>query len=459
MEPIKTSRIFLAAISANIGAFAVGTSLGWTSPVLPKLNDEDTSDSPLSQPITSEQEAWISSLVALSAIFAPFIAGALSDKIGRKWTILLSGIFFILAFVLMMIGGQVWVLYLGRLAQGIGIGFIVTVVPMYVGEISTDNVRGSTGSLMQLFIVGGILFSYSIGPYVSYQALQWCCLVIPIIFAVSFFFMPESPYYFAGKGRKTEALSALQWLRGQSASAVQEEMTTIQGVVDEAAANKGTLADIVKNSGNRKALIISVGLISFQQLSGINVVLFNSQSIFESTNSTLDPAVATIIIGIVQVVSSGLTPLIADRAGRKSILYVSSIGMAVSLAALGAYFYVQLEVGDTSNILWLPVPTLVIYNVVYCIGFGPLPWAVMGEMFPTNVKSIASSIVASSCWTLGFLITRFYPPINELGSYYAFWFFAGCCVAAFFFTLFVVMETKGLSLQEIQDRLNRKKGK
>lgn len=108
--------------------------------------------------------------------------------------------------------------------------------------------------------------------------------------------------------------------------------------------------------------------------------------------------------------------------------------------------------------LWLPVPALVLYNIVYCVGFGPLPWAVMGEMFPANIKSIASSMVASTCWILGFLVTYFYPSLDALGAYYAFWLFACFCVAAFFFTLFVVMETKGLSLQEIQDRLNGKRG-
>lgn len=269
--------------------------------------------------------------------------------------------------------------------------------------------------------------------------------------------MPESPYYYAGKGQKSDALNALQFLRGQSLDVVQDEMTVIQGEVEEAMANKGTLIDLVRNVGNRKALIISAGLIIFQQLSGINVVLFNSQSIFVSANTGLDPAIAAIIIGAVQVGSSGLTPIIADRLGRKVILLISAFGMAVGLAGLGGFFYVQQVVGDPSNITWLPVPALVVFNIVYCIGFGPLPWAVLGEMFPANVKSIASSIVASTCWILGFVVTRWYPALDALGSYYAFWLFGIFCVVAFFFTLFVVMETKGLSLQQIQDRLNGKR--
>ncbi|XP_017464771.1 PREDICTED: facilitated trehalose transporter Tret1 isoform X1 [Rhagoletis zephyria] len=456
MEPVKTIRIFIAAVAANLSAFAVGNCLGWTSPVGPKLKAQDTTDSPLDTPITSENDAWISSILALGALAAPFIAGPLADRIGRKWVLLSSSIFFIVASVCMMVASQVWVLLLGRLIQGFGVGFVMTVQPMYVGEIATDAVRGATGSLMQLFIVAGILYVYAIGPYVSYMALQWCCLVIPIIFDVVFFFMPESPYYYAGKGHKSDALNSLQFLRGQSLDIVQDEMATIQGEVEESMANKGTFIDIVKNPGNRKALIISAGLVAFQQLSGINVVLFNSQSIFEGANTGLDPAIATIIVGCVQVGSSGLTPIIADRMGRKVILLISAFFMSVGLVALGSFFYVQ-AVGDASSLSWLPVPALVLYNIVYCIGFGPLPWAVLGEMFPANVKSIASSIVASTCWTLGFVVTRWYPALDALGSYYAFWLFAIFCVIAFFFVLFIVMETKGLSLQEIQDRLNGKK--
>uniref|UniRef100_A0A1I8MXU6 Major facilitator superfamily (MFS) profile domain-containing protein n=1 Tax=Musca domestica TaxID=7370 RepID=A0A1I8MXU6_MUSDO len=455
MHSNKTGRIFLAAIAANLSAFAVGTCLGWTSPVGAVLKSSDTTNSPLDYQIDANEDAWISSILALGALVAPFIAGPLADKIGRKWSLICSSIFLVIAFVMMMLAHRVWLLLVGRFLQGFGAGFVMTITPMYVGEISTDDVRGATGSLMQLFLVAGILYVYAIGPYVSYQALQWCCLIIPLLFDAMFFFMPESPYYLAGKGRKVEALKSLKFLRGQAtADNVKEEMCGIQKVVEESMSNKASFKDLFTNTGNRKALIITAGLVAFQQLSGINVVLFNAQSIFESAGTDLDPAIATIIIGAVQVISSGLTPILADSLGRKIILLISAAGMCMGLTALGAFFYMQLVVGDISQVLWLPVPALVIYNIVYCIGFGPLPWAVAGEMFPPNVKSKAASIGTSTCWTLGFLVAYSYPALAQLGSYYAFWLFAVFCAIAFAFTLFVVMETEGLSLQEIQNRLN-----
>lgn len=203
-------------------------------------------------------------------------------------------------------------------------------------------------------------------------------------------------------------------------------------------------------------MIISVGLLSFQQLSGINVVLFYSQSIFEKAGSSMDPAVATILVGIVQVLASCATPLVADRLGRKIILLFSAAGMAVGLGLLGLFFYLDHEKSPlAASLSWLPIVSLIGFVIVYCVGFGPLPWAVFGEMFPSNVKSVASSMVTSICWILGFAVTKWFSTIEiAIGSYGAFWLFGVCCVAAFLFTLILVMETKGLSLQQIQDKLN-----
>lgn len=173
----------------------------------------------------------------------------------------------------------------------------MTCTPMYVGEISTDDTRGALGSFMQLFIVSGILYVYCIGPFVTFEALQWACLAVPIVFAICFYFMPDSPYYHMGKGNHEEAEKSLMYLRGKSAEGVKEELHAIQTSVEEAMQNKGTMADLFRELSNRKALIISAGLIIFQQLSGINVVLFYSQMIFEKTGSDLEPAIATIIVG------------------------------------------------------------------------------------------------------------------------------------------------------------------
>ncbi|XP_037943861.1 facilitated trehalose transporter Tret1-like [Teleopsis dalmanni] len=453
MEGVNTMRIFIAACAANLAAFAVGTCLGWTSPMASKLLSNNTDELPLEEQVSESDFAWISSIITLGALIAPFIAGPFTNKIGRKWVLMSSSFFFVLAYTLMLLATQVWILQLARLIQGFGVGYVMTALPIYVAEISTDNVRGVTGSLMQLFINMGILFVYAIGPYVSYEILQWCCLVVPLFFNVIFYFMPESPHYYVGKARKTQAIKSLKYLRGQSDKIVENEADMLECEVQKSLASKCTIMDVLGNAGNRKALLICSCLIAFQQLSGINVVLFNSQTIFQSANTGFDPPIASIIVGIVQVTASILAPLAVVRFGRKSLLIFSSIGMTIGLGALGTFFYIQQQ-GDSEYVAWLPVPSLVLYIVVFCLGFGSLPWTLLGEMFPANIKSMAASIVTSTCWILSFAVIQCYSVIALYGVHYAFWLFAGTSTLGFVFTMFMVIETKGLSLQEIQNRLN-----
>uniref|UniRef100_A0A1I8Q9A6 Major facilitator superfamily (MFS) profile domain-containing protein n=1 Tax=Stomoxys calcitrans TaxID=35570 RepID=A0A1I8Q9A6_STOCA len=390
-------------------------------------------------------------------IYSPFIAGPLSKRVGRKWVLLSSSVIQIVGIVLIMVASKVWMLIMGRGIQGFASGFVLAAAPIYVGEISSDSVRGTTGSFLNLFIQIGILYVYIIGPYVSYQMLQWCCLAIPIVFAVCFIFMPESPYYLVGKNRQEDAQQSLQFLRGQSAEGVQNEITLIQAAVDEAQANKGSFRDLFGSNGNRKALLITCGLIVFQQTCGINVVLFNAQTIFAHTGTDLDPAIATIIVGLVQVSSSALASFTAYYFGRKLLLLISAGIMTLCLTSLGIFFYMKMYTGDISLILWLPIAALVLDSFAYCIGFGALPMAIVGEIFAPNVKSSAVSIVTSMLFISSFASIYLYPILVGCGIYYVFWGFGLICAMAFVFVKLMVFETRGLSLLDIQDILHAKK--
>uniref|UniRef100_A0A336M0J9 Facilitated trehalose transporter Tret1 n=1 Tax=Culicoides sonorensis TaxID=179676 RepID=A0A336M0J9_CULSO len=460
MEQGKKYRQFMAGIIVNLSSWAVGTTLGWTAPVNPKLNDPNLADTPLNAVPTEDEASWIGSLVALGAVIGPLIAGPLANIIGRKWTLLSSTVFFVVSFILLLTTNTVIQMCIARFLQGLGVGFVMCAQPMYIGEIASDEVRGALGSFMQLFIVIGILYVYAIGPYVSYMALQWACMAVPIVFAGLFFLMPETPAYYCQKGEKDKARDALAFLRGKSKEGVMDELSVIQTNVDEAMKNKGSIADVFKNKACVKALIISAGLVSFQQLSGINAVLFYSTDIFikaaGDSGGGMDPAVSTILVGAVMVGASGITPLVVDRLGRKIILLFSAGGMAISLVFLGLYFVLDSnQAAIVSSISWLPIVSLIAFVFVYCVGFGPLPWAVLGEMFSPEVKSQASTIVATTCWILGFLVTKYFSAVDAaLGTHWSFWIFGIFCGAAFMFVTTVMFETKGLTLQQIQNKLN-----
>ncbi|XP_055850402.1 facilitated trehalose transporter Tret1-like [Episyrphus balteatus] len=452
MDPVKKYRLYLVTFCATLASFSVGVYIGWTSPVVPKLR-EQTEDSPLDYGITTVQEGWIGSLTAVGAFFGALGIGYIAFKFGRKWAILSTSIFYIISYILLIVGNNIWYIYAARTLQGVGGGITHAVVPMYIGEIATNDLRGALGSMLLLSMSCGLVFVYSIGPYVDYMTLQWICLSIPIIqFFLTIFFIPESPYFFAMKNRTKNGIKSLRILRGQREKTTEALMNQIKKEVDTSMLNKGSIVDVFKNRGYRKGLLIGCGCLVFQQLCGTKAVLVNSQSIFSSTNSSLDPAIATIIIGLAQLVSNFPTPFIVERAGRKIVLIISSVGMCLAHLTLGTFFYIQ-TFGDASQILWLPVPAMIGFNLFFGFGFGPLPWAVMGEMFPSNIKSSATSIACGIYWITSFAVVRWFPELNALGPYYAFWFFGGMCALATLFVLFVVIETKKISLQSIQEKL------
>ncbi|CAG9861811.1 unnamed protein product [Phyllotreta striolata] len=453
MPSPKPNRTFLYVTTciANLASFICGTSLGWSSPELSLLRDASTS--PLGRNITGSEESWIGSFLPLAAAIGPIGGGILADLIGRKSTLLLATAPFIVAYVLNVLAASVGFFYAGRFLCGLGVGVIFTALPMYVGEVADDECRGALGSFMQLFIVIGLLFSYALGPFISIFLFNILLLIPPVLFVALFFFLiPESPYYLLQSGRFQEALVASLKLRGMEKSIVAKELEVMKVQVEQEQKIKGNILDIFKTKGLRTALIISIGLVAWQQLSGINIVLFFAQTIFTDAGVSLAPALCTIIIGVVQVIASACTPLLVERRGKRFLLILSALGMAVAQAVLAYYFFVKdQQHRDTSSIGWLPIVSLIAYIVAYCLGFGPLPWAVMGELFPGNVKSIASSATASVCWLLGFLVTNYFDALTSVaGKSGSFGLFTVCCLMAGVFVYVCVPETTGKNVHEIQ---------
>lgn len=434
-----------------------GTTIGWTSPEIPKFKTSRSDGNPLLEPVTTSEESWIGSLLPVGATIGPFLAGFLAEKIGRKKTLLLGNFPFIIAFFLVLYAETTQMLFAIRFIFGLSVGLVFTVLPMYIGEIAEDEVRDTLGSFMQLFVVIGLLFSFCLGPYLTVKNFNITCLIPPILFLILFYMLiPESPYYLI-RNNETEAEKALMKLRNKSKEGVQDELKQIKISVDDALANTASFVDIFKSKGLTKALTISVGLIIFQQLSGINIVLFYAQNIFTDAGSTIPADISTIILGVVQVISCGITPILVEKKGKKYLLILSGIGMAISLGILSVFFYIKSSGSDIKSIAFLPVLSLVLFIITFCFGFGPLPWAVMGEMFPGNVKSSASTATASCSWFMGFLLTKYFSLLTSLiGPAGSFGMFALCCLLAAGFVHKYLPDTSGKSLQEIQDMLNEK---
>lgn len=439
---------YLASISASIMAVGVGTALAWTSPVLPQLYEPNSW-----LVITTEQGSWVSSLLALGAMVGAILSGPMADKLGRKKSLLLLTAPFLLSWAIIIFAFELWLINVARFIVGIGVGAACVLVPTYISEIAETSTRGTLGAMFQLFLTIGILVAFVLGAILSYTGFAIICALVEIGFFASFMWMPESPVWLMNRKQKPEATMAITILRGDSYDP-SEELAEIQRQAEQAASRKSSIFDLIRTRAAKKALLASLGAMFFQQMSGVNAVIFYTVTIFQASGSSMSPEIASIVVTTVQMVMSGVAAIIVDRAGRKPLLIFSSSVMTASLVALGLYFNIKATGNDVSDLGWLPLTSLTLFMISFSIGLGPIPWMLMGELFPAETKAVASGIAVMLNWFLVFLVTKTFPMMNdELGADATFWIFAGIMVAATAFTYFIIPETKGKSSQEIQEVL------
>ncbi|XP_030571757.1 facilitated trehalose transporter Tret1-2 homolog isoform X1 [Drosophila novamexicana] len=452
----KTFPQYVAALAAAGGAFAAGTLLGWTSPAETSIVKEDF----YGFEVTNENYSWVSSFMTLGAACVCIPIGFLINMIGRKWTMLLLVLPFVLGWALLIWAQNVVMMFVARFILGIAGGAFCVTAPMYTGEIAQKDIRGTLGSFFQLMITIGILFVYGIGAGLDVFWMSVVCGVLPIIFGVIFFFMPESPTYLVSKNRSEAAVKSIQWLRGKEYDYA-PELEELHETDREIRQNKVNVLSALARPVTMKALSISLGLMFFQQLSGINAVIFYSKTIFEDAKTDIGASMSTILIGVMQVVATFVSTLVVDRLGRRILLLASGIVMALSTTAIGVYFYLKDQNEDSvENLGWLPVASLCIFMIMFSIGYGPVPWLMMGELFATDIKGFAGSIAGTTNWVLAFIVTKTFKNLNDgLGNGGTFWLFAGVTLVGVIFVFLAVPETKGKSLNEIQQELagNRNK--
>lgn len=225
-----------------------------------------------------------------------------------------------------------------------------------------------------------------------------------------------------------------------------------------------------------KPLIISLGLMVFQQFCGINAVLFNAAHIFAIAGFS-NGKLVTIAVGLVQFVGTAIACLLMDRAGRRILLWTTALGMCVSLLGLGVYFEIYIppkdagSASDTVSLLgsishsvpaktisWLSILCIILFNLIFSLAWGPVPWLVMSEIFPLRARGPASSFATMVNWTLAFVVTKTYDSmVTTFTIQGAYWFYAGCCLLGFIFVYLLMPETKGKTLEEIEALFDKDK--
>jgi len=445
----------LAALVACLGAFLMGTGIGWSAPALNQLRD-NTTVQPF--PVTDTDANWIGSLTPAGALLGSLMGGALCDRYGRKGVMYISALGFALGYALLVGANGVTMLCFGRLITGLGCGLVTTSCPTYIAEISSPKIRGVLGSMFQLFVTVGVLWTSVMGAAVTWRWLSVSVLIFDVLWVILVVVIPNSPTYLLSKHQFEGARAALQKLRGTDR--IEAELSEAQNNVVEGAMrgrqSGGGVRDFLKLELLRP-LSISVFLMFGQQFSGVNAVIFYAVDIFTAAGSSVSPFLENVILNLVQVVVTSFSTLIIDRSGRKVLLISSAVTMCLTISGLGAYFFIQEhDPATAAKITFLPIGCLCVFIAAFSLGYGGIPWLMMSELMAPEVKSMSNSIAAGANWIMAFTITRFYgdaaAQFGKPATFWAFGFFSllqVVGVAAF------VPETKGRSLDEIQQLFRR----
>ncbi|XP_037026137.1 facilitated trehalose transporter Tret1 isoform X2 [Bradysia coprophila] len=451
---ISKANQYLATVILCLSAVAAGTGLAWTAPVLPQLSNLENLNT-TSLYATPEEGTWIASFLAIGAWCGAIPMGILAEKIGRKKSAMVIGVTFTIGWAATVFASKVGVLYFARFVIGIATGGSCVVTPMFISEFAEMSIRGLLGTCFQLFLTIGILLVFVAGTLISWVSLSWVCGVVPVVFVVGMFFVPESPTWLLKQERHTDATLALKWFWGKycdANAAIQEIQNDL-----EASGGSGTIRDLLRNPTNRKGFIISIMLMFFQQFSGINAVIFFTVDIFQMAGSTLNPNYCSIIVGVVQVLMTFAAAALVERAGRKILLIQSSAIMCLCLTVLGIYFKIKDAGTDVSAFGLVPLVSLVLFIISFSLGYGPIPWMMMGELLAPEVKGIASSIVVLFNWTSVFIVTKTFPLLlTSWGNDITFWIFAVVMVIGTIYGFKELFETKGKSNAQIQLMLSSK---
>ncbi|XP_011256038.2 facilitated trehalose transporter Tret1 [Camponotus floridanus] len=443
-------KLYLAAIAGNLGMLSVGQFFGWSSPSLPVLMQGK--DEKYSMHLTPEEASWVASLLTFGSAAGTIICAVIVNNFGRKNTMLFTALPSIISWLMIAFATSSKELYISRFISGLATGIAYTATPMYLGEISPPHIRGNLTSMLTVATKIGILLEFVIGSYLSIQNLTFVSLVAPCLFMLVFIWLPESPYYLMHRKAKQKAINSLVQLRGKED--VYKEACNIERFVKTNLDDQTVFRELLCVPGNRKALITILCVGITQQMSGSQAMLQYAQMIFDEINADLEGKYLTMILGVVQMIFTIICMFITDHSGRRSLLIISCIGTACSTAMVATYFNLQYNHVNTNNITWLPATGVIVFTIMYSLGLASLPFTLLSELFPTNVKALGSTIVLIAINLIAFVVTTSYLIIADIaGIHVPFWIFTAFSFAGALFTFFYLPETKGKTFEQIQEQL------
>ncbi|KAI7327202.1 general substrate transporter [Hortaea werneckii] len=465
-------RVYLTAVVASMGALLFGYDLAFIGTTITRdAFKKDFGLEDASEAANNAFDANIVSLLQAGCFFGSLFAGPLSDKVGRKWSIMISGMVFDIGSLMQTLAyGIKDVVYVGRVVGGLGVGACSMLVPMYIAEMAPPTIRGRLVGLYEIFVqIGtcvGFWVNYGIAEHGPYGTASWMTpfglqLIPGGVLIIGMLFMSESPRYLArtqGREAAEAGLSALRNLEKDHPYLI-EELGHVLDQIDQEqifAVGKGLKATVnmVCRKGNWNRLVIGNVMMIFMQMAGSNAINYFSPKIFKSIGlgGGSTSLYATGIYGIIRLVAVLIAMyFVVDKLGRTKMLMSGSAVMAVGLWFVGAYVKVA-NPEESDNIGpagYVAIAMLYIYAVGFCFSYAGIPWIYCSEIFPMNLRSIGVGSCTATHWLLNFVIARSVPyMITDIG-YGTYFVFASFITVGIVWIYFFVPETKGLSLEDM----------
>jgi len=432
--------VYLAAAISALGGMLFGYDIGVISGAILFIQ-KDFSLSP-------GMEEIVVSSVLLGSLVGAAVGGVLADRLGRRSLLMIAAVVFGLGAIgAALAPGTTW-LVVARFVGGTAIGIASFVAPLYISEIAPVEIRGTLVAINQVALTSGIVLSYLIDyVFAGAQAWRWmfALAVIPAAaFGTGLWFIPNSPRWLVGRGHVDQARAVLTRIRGPHE--VEGELREIQR---SAAQQKAQWSELL-SPFLRPAMLVGVGLAVAQQITGINTVIYYAPTIFKfaGLSSASVAILASVGVGVVNVALTVVAMQLIDRVGRRPLLLVSLAGMALSLFVLGLAFSLPQLSGSLG---WIAVVSLMVYVGSFAVGLGPVFWLVLSEIYPLRIRGRAMSVGTAANWSANLMVAvSFLTLTHVVGRPATFWLYAIVSIGAWLFAFFLVPETKGRSLEEIE---------
>jgi MFS transporter, SP family, galactose:H+ symporter len=454
LEPLMASRavpadekrahrnVVMTAAIAGLGGLLFGYDTGIiASALLFVKKDFD---------LSSFEQGMVVSAVPVGAIFGAAIAGQAADTLGRRRTIVSAAVVFIIGALLSAAAPGLALLVIARILLGVAVGLASANAPVYISEVAPPEERGRLVSYFQLSVTIGILVAYLVGlAFSGIDGWRWMLglgALPALALGIGMLQMPQSPRWLVMVGQDYAARKVLEKIRRDDEEAITRELEEIKGSIES---RPGGWKDLLEPAV-RAALLVGVGLAVLQQFTGINTVIYYAPTIIQFTgiNGNSAAIVASLGVGVVNILATLVALRLIDRAGRRPLLMVGVTGMVVALTVLGASF---LGNAGTTLISAIAIISLMAYVAAFAISLGPVFWLMNSEIYPLKVRSKAAGVGTMANWSSNFVISlTFLPLIDLLGRSGAFWAYGAVGVLTLWFCWKFVPETKDKQLEQIE---------